>query len=143
MLEETTHAFLARFTGVEPASDDLWLEALTHGSTGHERNYERLEFPDMGLTLQDLSGQFDPGVLEVRYGILKVGAHSGRATMTHPGDEICCVVKGAITFHVGDGKWTLSAGDTIHFKSDQPHRWENAARGRTEVIWVFSDGLSF
>ena len=22
----------------------LWLEALTHGSTGHERNYERLEF---------------------------------------------------------------------------------------------------
>ena len=104
---------------------------------------ERLEFPDMGLTLQDLSGQFDPGVLEARYGILKVGAHSGRATMTHPGDEICCVVKGAITFHVGDGKWTLSAGDTIHFKSDQPHRWENAARGRTEVIWVFSDGLSF
>ena len=35
------------------------------------------------------------------------------------------------------------AGDTIHFKSDQPHRCENAARGRTEVIWVFSDGLSF
>ena len=44
MLEETDHAFLTRFAGVEPASDGLWLEALTHGSTGHERNYERLEF---------------------------------------------------------------------------------------------------
>lgn len=104
---------------------------------------ERLEFPDMGLTLHDLSGHFDAGVLEARYGILKTGAHSGRAPMTHPGDEICCVVKGSITFHVGDERWTLAAGDTIHFKSDRPHRWENAARGRTEVIWVFSDGLSF
>jgi len=104
---------------------------------------ERLQFPDMGLTLQDLSGHFESGVLEARYGILKAGAHSGRTPMTHPGDEICCVVTGAIVFHVGDAKWTLAAGDTIHFKSDQPHRWENAARGRTEVIWVFSDGLSF
>jgi ribonuclease-3 len=44
MLEETDHAFLTRFAGVEPAGEALWLEALTHGSTGHERNYERLEF---------------------------------------------------------------------------------------------------
>ena len=104
---------------------------------------DRLEFPDMGLTLDDLSGHFDAGVLEARYGILKARAHSGRAPMTHPGDEICCVVKGAIAFQVGDERWLLKAGDTIHFKSDRPHRWENAARGRTEVIWVFSDGLSF
>ena len=107
----------------------------------HKRNV--LEYPEMGLTLQDLSGNFMPGVLEARYGILKVGAHSGRATMTHPGDEICCVIKGSATFFVGDGRWTLTAGDTIHFKSDVPHRWENAARSRTEVLWIFSDGLSF
>jgi transcriptional regulator with XRE-family HTH domain len=104
---------------------------------------ERLEYPDMGLTLQDLSGHFLPGVLEARYGILKPGAHSGREPMTHAGDEICCVVKGAIRFAVGEERWTLAAGDTIHFKSDMPHRWENAAKGKTEVIWVFSDGLSF
>jgi len=104
---------------------------------------DRLEFPDMGLTLHDLSGHFDAGVLEARYGILKTGATSGRAPMTHPGDEICCVVKGAIHFFVDDERWLLRAGDTIHFKSERPHSWENAARGRTEVIWVFSDGLSF
>ncbi len=109
----------------------------------YAKQRDRLEFPDMGLTLHDLSGHFDAGVLEARYGILKPRAHSGRAPMTHPGDEICCVVKGAIVFHVGDERWLLKTGDTIHFKSDRPHRWENAARGRTEVIWVFSDGLSF
>lgn len=104
---------------------------------------ERLEYKEMGLTLHDLNGHFSAGVLEARYGILKAGAHSGHEPMTHPGDEICCVVKGSIVFHVGDESWTLTAGDAIHFKSDRPHRWENAARGRTEVVWVFSDGLSF
>ncbi|MGE3692643.1 MAG: ribonuclease III [Novosphingobium sp.] len=44
MLGESTHDFLTRLAGTELASEELWLEALTHGSTGHERNYERLEF---------------------------------------------------------------------------------------------------
>lgn len=44
MFEEDTHAFLTRIAGRAPADEGLWLEALTHGSTGHERNYERLEF---------------------------------------------------------------------------------------------------
>src|SRR5688572_25955161 len=30
--------------GFAVADEALWLEALTHGSTGAERNYERLEF---------------------------------------------------------------------------------------------------
>jgi transcriptional regulator with XRE-family HTH domain len=104
---------------------------------------DRLEYKDMGLTLHDLNGHFSAGLLEARYGILKPGATSGHEPMTHPGDEICCVVRGAIVFHVGDETWTLSAGDAIHFKCERSHRWENAAKGNTEVIWVFSDGLSF
>ncbi len=114
-----------------------------HTSVVYARERERLEYKEMGLTLHDLNGHFSAGLLEARYGILKPGAHSGREPMTHPGDEICCVVKGSIVFKVGEDIWTLTAGDAIHFKSDRPHRWENAARGRTEVVWVFSDGLSF
>jgi ribonuclease-3 len=44
MLDKDTRAFLTRLAGREPADEALWLEALTHGSTGHARNYERLEF---------------------------------------------------------------------------------------------------
>jgi ribonuclease-3 len=44
MLDGDTRAFLTRLIGREPADEALWLEALTHGSTGHVRNYERLEF---------------------------------------------------------------------------------------------------
>jgi ribonuclease-3 len=44
MLPDDTRAFLTRLIGREPADEALWLEALTHGSTGQPRNYERLEF---------------------------------------------------------------------------------------------------
>ncbi len=44
MLEQETRTFIARHAGKPPQDEALWLEALTHGSTGHERDYERLEF---------------------------------------------------------------------------------------------------
>ncbi len=44
MLEQETRTFIERHAGTPPQDEALWLEALTHGSTGHERDYERLEF---------------------------------------------------------------------------------------------------
>ncbi|WP_091145706.1 ribonuclease III [Novosphingobium sp. CF614] len=44
MLGPEVRAFLTRHAGHEPGDETLWLAALTHGSTGEKRNYERLEF---------------------------------------------------------------------------------------------------
>jgi ribonuclease-3 len=44
MLEADTRTYLADLVGHAPQDEALWLEALTHGSTGAARNYERLEF---------------------------------------------------------------------------------------------------
>lgn len=43
-LGDETTAFLTTLLGEAPRDPALWLEALTHGSTGDARNYERLEF---------------------------------------------------------------------------------------------------
>lgn len=43
-LDGETRAFLAALLGRAPEDEALWLAALTHGSTGEKRNYERLEF---------------------------------------------------------------------------------------------------
>lgn len=107
------------------------------------RHRPRLDLPGMGLTLEDLHGSFAPGVLEARAGLLAIGARSGDEDMTHPGEEICRVLSGAIRYHIGGEIHDLAPGDTIHFRSDDPHRWENAAPGPTRVVWIFSDGLSF
>ena len=44
MLAAETQAFLTALAGQPPADQALWLEALTHGSTGAARDYQRLEF---------------------------------------------------------------------------------------------------
>ncbi|WP_088309967.1 ribonuclease III [Novosphingobium sp. B 225] len=44
MLNPETHAFLSRIAGRPPIDEALWVEALTHGSTGAPRDYQRLEF---------------------------------------------------------------------------------------------------
>jgi ribonuclease III len=76
MLEEDTHAFLARVAGQAPVDEGLWLEALTHGSTGHPRNYERLEFLGdrvLGLSIAEWlhdRGSDDEGKLSQRLNAL-------------------------------------------------------------------------
>ncbi|MDE2436360.1 MAG: ribonuclease III [Sphingomonadales bacterium] len=44
MLGKDTHEFLTGLAGRPPVDEPLWLEALTHGSTGAARDYQRLEF---------------------------------------------------------------------------------------------------
>jgi ribonuclease III len=44
MLEQSARDLITSISGAKPADEALWLEALTHGSTGSARNYERLEF---------------------------------------------------------------------------------------------------
>lgn len=44
MLAAETHAFLTDLADRPPVDEGLWLEALTHGSTGAARDYQRLEF---------------------------------------------------------------------------------------------------
>lgn len=76
MLEESTRTFLTRLIGCAPIDEALWLEALTHGSTGHARNYERLEFLGdrvLGLTIAEWlyeDGRDDEGRLSQRLNAL-------------------------------------------------------------------------
>ena len=44
MLSPDTNLFLTGLAGRAPSDELLWLEALTHGSTGQARDYQRLEF---------------------------------------------------------------------------------------------------
>lgn len=44
MIEAATRAFVIDLAGGDPVDEAVWREALTHGSTGDTRNYERLEF---------------------------------------------------------------------------------------------------
>jgi transcriptional regulator with XRE-family HTH domain len=102
-----------------------------------------LRYPEMGVTLSDISGPFLPGTLEARHAVLRPGAMSGQGFMQHPGEEICHVLKGAIEFFVASKRFKLSEGDTIHLDCTVPHRWHNIGRTEAHVLHIFSEGISF
>ncbi|MDF2373873.1 MAG: helix-turn-helix domain-containing protein [Rhizobiaceae bacterium] len=103
----------------------------------------KLDLPEMSLSLEDLHGDFAPGILEARLGTITAGATSGEEPMRHAGEELCHVLDGAIRYIVDGQRFDLGVGDTIQFKCSDPHLWENIAPGTTRVLWVFSEGLSF
>ena len=80
-LTEATLHYLAALTGEAPRQPGLWLEALTHGSMGEARNYERLEFLGdrvLGLAIAEWlheRGRMDEGTLSQRLNAL-VSGHS-------------------------------------------------------------------
>jgi ribonuclease III len=64
VLGTETHAFLTAIAGRPPVDEALWLEALTHGSTGAARDYQRLEFLGdraLGMAIADWLYRLDGG----------------------------------------------------------------------------------
>ena len=55
-LTDETRSVITALAGHAPEDESLWLEALTHGSTGEKRDYQRLEFLGdrvLGLTISE------------------------------------------------------------------------------------------
>jgi len=49
-------------------------------------------------------------------------------------------VKGRVRFQMRGGTRIVEQGDTLHFKGDIPHRWENAGPGTAQVLMVCAFG---
>jgi ribonuclease-3 len=65
-LQDDTRAWLGGL-GFTVADEPLWLEALTHGSTGEERDYDRLEFLGdrvLGLSIAEWLYRNNPDAAE-------------------------------------------------------------------------------
>lgn len=83
-LEDTTRQFLEELLGRKLKDEALWLEALTHGSTGETRHYQRLEFLGdrvLGLAIADWLfelGTGDEGRLSQRLNALVSRATNAR-----------------------------------------------------------------
>ncbi len=83
-LASETAAYLSELTGAPPLDPALWHEALTHGSLGEARTYERLEFLGdrvLGLVVAEWlheRGTFNEGTLSQRLNALVSGATCAR-----------------------------------------------------------------
>lgn len=66
--------------------------------------------------------------------VFDIHGSSGDELYSHQGQEAGYVLEGRLKLSIDEQHWLLDPGDSFHFASEQPHRFENAARRRTRVV---------
>lgn len=95
---------------------------------------KRVSFPQSSITYELLTPD-----LRRRASLLWLSAEpdaESGAPLTHEGEDVVVVLKGRLDVEVGGIWYELTAGDSIYFNSELPHRWCNRGKGTAEAIWV-------
>jgi quercetin dioxygenase-like cupin family protein len=66
----------------------------------------------------------------------KTGAKSGIRKHSHPGEEFIYCLEGQVKHEVNGEVFNLSRGDSLHFFSNLPHRWEVTCREGATMLWI-------
>ncbi len=59
-----------------------------------------------------------------------------KSSMSHRGDEMVYVIRGAVTFHLNDQVYELAEGDLMHYRSEAQHWWYNPGKFESAMIVV-------
>jgi len=107
--------------------------ARTRVSIHRGQAREFLEVAATGYLWRSLGGGAPLDRLEVFHLVFPAKARM-EAMVSHPGQEHCYVLSGEVRFLVGEEQHRLKAGDSIFIDSRQPHRAENAGRGKAHML---------
>ncbi len=92
--------------------------------------------PHEGLTLGGISGPYGQYFVATAIAEVESGADSGESPLRHAGEELIHVLSGRLDVDVADQKFQLRRGDSIHFRTDQEHRWRNPYRHTARAVWT-------
>ena len=83
-----------------------------------------------------VSGASRGWVIQAAEHTLKKGARSGRQPMGHSGEELVYCLDGKIQYTINGSTYNLKPGDSLHFKANLPHIWQNTHNGNSRMLMV-------
>jgi transcriptional regulator with XRE-family HTH domain len=89
-----------------------------------------------GLELRSISGPYGRFFMAGAAARIEPSADSGDKRMEHPGEELVHLLAGALDFEVDGETFHLAPGDSLHFRTDRPHRWRNPGRTEARAVWM-------
>ena len=89
-----------------------------------------------GLELSSISGPYGRFLLAGASATIDAAADSGPEPMEHPGEELIHMLKGRLEVEVAGEGFVLRRGDSLHFRTDRPHRWRNPDKREAAAIWL-------
>jgi transcriptional regulator with XRE-family HTH domain len=88
-----------------------------------------------GLTLERLIPYDKSRLLQGSIHNIEPGGGSD-GLITHEGEEVAYVIEGKVEFLIGEAKYLLNAGDSICYRSEQPHGYNNGGDAAARMIIV-------
>ena len=89
-----------------------------------------------GVEALAISGSYARFYIDGAMTTVAPGADSGPALAQHQGEELVTVLEGTLGFHVDGKPYRLGPGDSLHFRTDRPHRWENTGLEPVRAVWI-------
>jgi transcriptional regulator with XRE-family HTH domain len=88
-----------------------------------------------GLTLERLIPYDKSRLLQGSIHNIAPGGGSD-GLITHEGEEVAYVLEGKVEFLIGEARYLLNAGDSICYRSEQPHGYNNGGADAARMIIV-------
>jgi transcriptional regulator with XRE-family HTH domain len=89
-----------------------------------------------GIHLAGISGPYDEFLMAGAVATVQPHANSGSKPMSHGGEELVHIVSGSLEFTINGKLYALEPGDSLHFRTYQPHSWRNPGETVTTAIWM-------
>jgi transcriptional regulator with XRE-family HTH domain len=89
-----------------------------------------------GIDLAGISGTYGRFYLAGARATVVPGASSGDHFLEHPGEELVYLLEGVLEFVVNHQTYRLQRGDSLHFRTVQPHSWRNPGTADAVALWM-------
>jgi len=89
-----------------------------------------------GIDLAGFSGPYGRFFLAGAVATVESSANSGKKPMEHPGEELVLVLDGQFEIDVDGETYRLGEGDSLHWRTDRPHRWRNDTSKPVRAVWL-------
>jgi transcriptional regulator with XRE-family HTH domain len=126
---------IAKALGSEP-SYFLNSNALPPVSLVKGDNRKSFSYDEWGAKINCLSKGIQSSSMSFLELELEPGNRNELEPMTHTGEEFMHIIKGVVEIFVGLERHRLKEGDSIHFKSHEPHTIRNIGDAQARLLWV-------
>jgi transcriptional regulator with XRE-family HTH domain len=89
-----------------------------------------------GVEAAAVSGSYARFALDGTVTTVAPGATSGPELAQHQGEEMVFVLDGTLDFFVDEKHYRMGPGDSLHFRTDRPHRWDNRGLVPVRALWM-------
>lgn len=126
---------IAKALGSEP-SYFLNSNTLPPVSLVKQDDRKTFSYEEWGARINRLSKGIQESAMSFLELELEPGNRSELEPMIHTGEEFMHIIKGVVEIFVGLERHRLKEGDSIHFKSHEPHTIRNIGDAQARLLWV-------